>query len=84
MNEFTGFLFTPVLNFHSARIPLVLQVRKFLQPFLNTLQFANFPAPGHLDAGVHVEGGGDLRAIQDPRSRWEGSIPGSAFEASEP
>ena len=25
MNEFTGFLFTPVLNFHSARIPLVLQ-----------------------------------------------------------
>ena len=38
-----------------------------LQPFLNTLQFANFPAPGHLDAGVHVEGGGDLRAIQDSR-----------------
>ena len=39
----------------------------FLQPFLNTLHFANFTAPGHLDAGVHVEGGGDLRAIQDSR-----------------
>ena len=65
MNVFTGFLFTPVLNFHSARIPQTCRSTNPLQPFLNTLQFANFLAPGHLDAGVHVEGGGDLRAIQD-------------------
>ena len=44
-----------------------------LQPFLNTLQFANFPAPGPLDAGVHVEGGGDLRAIQDSRDEMQHS-----------
>ena len=55
------------LTFIVPEFHLSCRSTTLLQPFLNTLQFANFLAPGHLDAGVHVEGGGDSRAIQNSR-----------------